>query len=740
MSARSDRVKVIEQAEKYVRAGRVKEAIAEYEKLALTDPQDVGTLNIIGDLYIRLGHADRAVRSFVKVAEEYERRGLFSQALAIYKKIHKLEPGNADYALKLGDLYGQQGFLADARIAYLAVAKRLVEGRRLTEAIAIYEKTIRLDPSDVETRLALAVLYRENGYAEPALDQFNAVADVHSERGRFDEAVEVLRQALAFRPDDVKSLVNLVEVHKKANRADKAVEVLEKELASNPDNVQLLNILGNIYFEAGDVQKAEDVFTRIVTGHPLNVNARIKLGRLQILKDKLDQAYELFEPLINNLVKKHRDEKAIGLLGLILESQKPHMPTLERLAQIYRSNKEVKKLEVVDRAILDELRKQDAKDRMLNVYAELLELRPEDVDLAREARALRHQLGLAEEPVPEESSGLSDKDREAIQETMAQADLYMQQGLVRIARRLLENLRFRYPEEPQILRKIAVLDEVRTHMDEEEIRKRVERTSVLEAQFKEKAAGKRAEERRTEGRKLEEKRAEDAKPGDAKAEDKKAAEKKPTAGPFRPEVLEGEKVSTADIFAETDIIPFLSPETGERKYYDLKAAAAEELRMLAAARDKQLRGDTFRLERELSGIVAEFRRDLRAKVSLDDAETHYQLGLAFLEQGLTGEAVEELSQAARDPKLALDGFSAIGQAYLQKRDFEEAEKWLRKALAAAREGSEQYYALVYELAGVVEGAEDRDKAVSLLREVRAWNPGYRDVSARLEGLEKAAAD
>jgi len=277
-------------------------------------------------------------------------------------------------------------------------------------------------------------------------------------------------------------------------------------------------------------------------------------------------------------------------------------------------------------------------------------------------------------------------------------------------------------------------------MDEEEIRKRVERTSVLEAQFKEKAAGKRAEERRTEGRKFEEKRAEDAKPGDAKAEDKKAAEKKPTAGPFRPEVLEGEKVSTADIFAETDIIPFLSSETGERTYYDLKAAAAEELRMLAAARDKQLRGDTFRLERELSGIVAEFRRDLRAKVSLDDAETHYQLGLAFMEQGLTGEAVEELSQAARDPKLALDSFSAIGHAFLQKRDFEEAEKWLRKALAAAREGSEQYYALVYDLAGIVEGAENRDKAIALFREVRAWNPGYRDVSARLEGLEKAAAD
>ncbi len=134
MSARSDRVRVIEQAEKYVRAGRVKEAIAEYEKLALSDPQDVGTLNIIGDLYIRLGHDDRAVRSFQKVAEEYERRGLFSQALAICKKIHKLEPANADFALKLGDLYAQQGFVADAKNVYAAVAGLLAQAGKAPEA------------------------------------------------------------------------------------------------------------------------------------------------------------------------------------------------------------------------------------------------------------------------------------------------------------------------------------------------------------------------------------------------------------------------------------------------------------------------------------------------------------------------------------------------------------------------------------------------------------------------------
>jgi tetratricopeptide (TPR) repeat protein len=714
MSARSDRVRVIEQAEKHVRAGRVKDAIAEYEKLALTDPQDVGTLNIIGDLYIRLGHNDRAVGFFLKVAEEYERRGLFSQALAIYKKIHKLNPENVDYALKLGDLFSQQGFLADAKNAYLAVAGRLVEAKKVPDAMAVFDKVIKLDREDLEARKALSGLYREAGNLDAALEQLNDIAEVRAEHGQFEAAVGVLYEALALRPGDNKSVVNLVEVHKRQNQAGKAIEVLERQLESTPDNVQFLNLLGNIHFEAGDTKKAEEIFSQIVTGHPLNVNARIKLGRIQILKDKLDQAYELFEPLINNLVKKHRDEKAIGLLGLILESQKPHLPALERLALIYRSNKEMKKLEVVDRAILDELRKQGDKGRMVAVYSELLELRPDDADIAREARALRLEKGLPAEEAREETPELLEKDREAIQEGMAQADLYMQQGLVRISRRLLENLRFRYPEAPQIQRKIAVLDEVRTHMDEDEIRRRVEKTSVLEAEFKEKTAEK-------------------------KAEDRKAEDRKKTAGPFTDEALEGDKVSTADIFAETDILPFVSFETGQKKYFDLKALAAEELRLLAAARAQQLRGETSQNERELSGIVAEFRKDLRAKVEGESAETHYQLGLAFMGQGLTGEAVEELTQAAKDKGLVIDSYCLISQCYRQKRNHDEAEKWLKMALAAAKQGTDQYYALLYELAEIMEESDDREKALSLFKEIYDWNPGYRNISTRFESLKKSQA-
>lgn len=708
MSARIDKAGILELAERHVKAGKIKDAISEYERLVVADPQDMGTLNVIADLHVQLGQNDEAVRFFLRLAEEYEKRGLVTQALAFYKKIHKINPEQHEHALKLADMLGQQGFLAEAKSVSVGIARRFLEAGRDTEAITIFERVIRLDREDLDVRKALADLYRIKGFTDAALQQLNEIAEIRMSQGRLDVAEGILAEALALKPGDPRTLLSNVELYKRMDQMPKAVQLIENNLRTAPDDVQLLNILGNLFFEGGEYKKAEELFTRIVTGHPLNVNARVKLGRLFILKDKLDQAFELFEPLVNNLLKKNREEKAVGLLSLILESQKPHLPALERLAEIYRSTEETKKLEVVTRTMLDEFRKQGARDKILSALGELRRLRPDDLEAAEEWRKLRKDMGLPEEEAAAESPDLADTDRETIQETLDQADLYIQQGLVRNARRILENLLFKYPDEPRIKNKIGVLDEIKTHIDEEELRRRVEKASVLESRIKEKSA------------------------------ERKSVDKHKDYGPFTSDVVEGEKVSTAEIFAETDLIPFVSAEAGEKSYYELRDQIAAELRMLRAAYLQQSQGEMASLERELSGIVADFRRDLRAKVRSDDAETYYQLGIAFMGQGLYREAIQEFTRAAKSPRIALQCYNLISLCCRQKRDFEEAEKWLKKALGLAKEGTDQYYALEFELAELWEESEEREKALSLFREIRNWNPGYRNVDDKLKVLEAAA--
>jgi tetratricopeptide (TPR) repeat protein len=728
MNGRVDRVRAIESAEKHAKAGKLKEAIVEYEKLLRGDPQDFAISNIIGDLYIRLGQNDKAAEAFKNVAAEYEKRGLYSQALAVFKKVVKIKPDLPEHSIKLADLYSLQGFAAEAKKEYVRTADQLEKAGQSLDAMRVYEKIVRLDKDDLESRRKLAALFRDQGFKDAGAEQLDEIADAMLARDDVEAAEKLFSEARDLSPSHPRTLLGLVEVFKRKGRQEDAVGLLEGALKEDPDNPHLLNLLGNLAFEGGDISRAEEVFARIVEVHPMNVNARIKLGRIHIHKDDLDRAFELYEPLVNNLIKKQKEEKAVGLLGLILAARRSHLPSLEKLSAIYRANKDFAKLEVVDRVVLEEFRRLKQTEKVMAVLSELVKVRPDDLELFKEYRQLRKDRGLPEdEDLPEASWAVTDKDREVIQQTLDQADLYIQQGLVRNARRILENLRMKYSDDPLIVQKIAVLDEIRSQMSEEEIRLRVEKAQALETQAREKGirAAREAE----------------AKAAPKKEEPRPDRREEPKAprSPFPEQIFDEEKFSTADIFAETDIIPFLAQDGGEKKYYDLASRAEEEVRMIAAIYSRQAGGGATQFEKDLSVIVADFKKGLKEKVLADDLEIHYQLGIAFLEQGLVSEAIEELTLASKDKSRAMECYDIISQCYRTREDFPEAERWLNKAILMTKEGTEPYFALIYDRALLSEEAQETDKALSLFREIQNWNPVYRGIADKVSSLEKPLA-
>lgn len=718
MNGKLDRIRIIESAERHVKAGKLKEAVSEYQKLLEGDAQDFAISNIIGDLYVRLGQNEKAAKSFQTVADEYERRGLYSQALAVFKKIAKIKPEDPDLSIKLADIYSLQGFAGEAKKEYLKTAEQFLKSQRSLEAIHVYEKVVKLDKDDLDSKMILAGLYKDEGFKDAAAEQLDDIAELKLSQDNPDEAEKLFLQAKHISPSHLRTLLGLVDVYKRRDQREKAVDLVERALKEDVENPTLLNLLGNFAFVEGDFSKAEETFDKVIKAHPMNVNARIKLGRIYIQKESLDQAFDLYEPLINNLIKKQKEEKAIGLLGLILAAHKSHLPSLDKLSSIYRASKNFAKLEVVDRVILDEMNRQGLKDKALTTLAELVKIRPDDLDLIKEHAALRRDLGLPEEDEWEDSWVVSVKDREAIQQTLEQADLYIQQGLVRNARRILENLRMKYSDDPQIMQKIAVLDEIRSQMSEEEIRVRVEKAQAMEAMAKQK-----------ESRPV----PESDKQGTA------PKEKRPPAPHFLKDAVDEEKMSTADIFAETDIIPFVSPESGEKKYFDLKARIEEEARMIEAIHFRQAHGGMTQFEKELSAIVSDFKKELKEKVPAEDYEIHYQLGIAFMEQGLLSEAIEELTVASKDKVRAMECYAIISQCFRKKKDWAEAERWLNKALLIAKEGTEAYFALTYDRAILSEEAKETDKALSLFKEIQTWNPAYRGISEKVTTLEKASS-
>ena len=83
--------KVLANAEKYVQQGKLQNAISEYEKILKNDAKDLTVTNTVGDLYSRLGEADKATICFKNVGDAYASQGFTVKAIAMYKKICKLQ-------------------------------------------------------------------------------------------------------------------------------------------------------------------------------------------------------------------------------------------------------------------------------------------------------------------------------------------------------------------------------------------------------------------------------------------------------------------------------------------------------------------------------------------------------------------------------------------------------------------------------------------------------------------------
>ena len=82
------REQVVQTAEKYVSRGKIEPAIREYRKLLADNPNDINTLNRIGDLYARIqrideGHVETEVpQSPARALMGRLERGLGGQALS----------------------------------------------------------------------------------------------------------------------------------------------------------------------------------------------------------------------------------------------------------------------------------------------------------------------------------------------------------------------------------------------------------------------------------------------------------------------------------------------------------------------------------------------------------------------------------------------------------------------------------------------------------------------------------
>src|SRR5437763_9201778 len=335
------RDKIIASAEKLVAKGKVEPAIKECERLLDYNPSDVNTLNRSGDLWVRINRNDEAVKVFGRIADHYSRDGFFLKAIAIYKKINKLDPSKLDIYAKLADLYGKQGLAMEAKSQYQVLADYYLKHGDPGNALAIYRKISKLEPNSINVHVKLADLYSQNNQTAEALKEYDRVGRMLLKRGMLDEAVQVFRKALKIDARNIELVESLVTALLEAKDYDNALQIVDTALESNRDNPRLVGIWRKIRLARGDAASARSALERAVQANPDEPAIRETLADIYLKQSNANGALEMLAPLVEKSLARGERGSAVEILNRILRVDAGHTPTLERLVAVYsRLNEE----------------------------------------------------------------------------------------------------------------------------------------------------------------------------------------------------------------------------------------------------------------------------------------------------------------------------------------------------------------------------------------------------------------
>jgi len=137
---------------------------------------------------------------------------------------------------------------------------------------------------------------------------------------------------------------------------------------------------------------------------------------------------------------------------------------------------------------------------------------------------------------------------------------------------------------------------------------------------------------------------------------------------------------------------------------------------------------------DLEEIIDEFKAGVSNSISGEDHESHYDLGMAYMEMGLYDEAIGEFQVASKGGPMELKCLEMIALCYLEKNEPAAAARELARALELPGHGPEETISLRYHLGMACERLGNLEKALQHFEEVSLLNAAFLKVATKVREL------
>jgi tetratricopeptide (TPR) repeat protein len=140
---------------------------------------------------------------------------------------------------------------------------------------------------------------------------------------------------------------------------------------------------------------------------------------------------------------------------------------------------------------------------------------------------------------------------------------------------------------------------------------------------------------------------------------------------------------------------------------------------------------------DVEGLFMKFKEGVAKQIDVDDAQSHYDLGVAYKEMGLLDDAIREFETAERDSTRGCVCCSMIGMIHLERGKINEAIDAFMRGLDVPERTRDQEAALSYEVGAAYEAKKMTKLALDYFQRCARLVPSFRDVQERARRLQKS---
>jgi tetratricopeptide (TPR) repeat protein len=433
--------------------GDTKKAITELEQAVKDFPGEGSLFNKLGDLYIKVNRKNEALDVYEQGARVFKEETFFPNAIALCKKILRLDDHRTEVYCLLGELHKELDQRGEAANYFLEYADRKMKTNDLDAALHTYNIIKDLVPNNPKILETISAIYEKVGKTEEGEEFRKEAHKIETKQEKLRESVEGKAQEQPA-PEPVKEPlpehepVIEPEAQREAGKTkEEAIEepgpepgIAEEEIQSTPEEgdkeieeesePSLEDIVSP---EVAELLKDDEPVTAEVEEEhePVkeelsDVDKTVELGQLYLNLGSEDEAIDCFRNAAHEAYEKKMYAKALDLNKWIAELRPFDLKSRQYMVEIAKTNNDRDLQLEAMLELAESLTRREAKSEARSIYKKILEIDPKN-SLAQEMVTAFEQ--------PKDFIDLGEVLRTELEETQKPDSIQSIEGLVSQFRR-----------------------------------------------------------------------------------------------------------------------------------------------------------------------------------------------------------------------------------------------------------------------------------------------------------------